>query len=90
MKDNVIPFSTPIKKLKDDFKRKVDEMDDDEFLDMMMYLMATDVNTEEFTQEDVDNLRKYYMKHVPEGFTKEKISKMKDEDILDMDYFLNE
>ena len=30
------------------------------------------------------------MKHPPEGFSSKEISKMSDEDILDMDYFLNE
>ena len=39
---------------------------------------------------DVNELRKKYSENVPEGFTKEEIEKMRDEDILDMDYFLNE
>lgn len=41
-------------------------------------------------KQNVDELRKYYMHHPPEGFTAEEISEMPDEDILDMDYFLNE
>jgi hypothetical protein len=90
MKDNVIPFSTPVKKLKDDFKKQIDEMDDDEFLSMMVYLMADDIDAEEFTKDEIDNIRKHYMENVPEGFTKEQIKKMKDDEILDMDYFLNE
>lgn len=40
--------------------------------------------------QNVDELRKYYMKHPPEGYTDEEISRMSDDDILDMDYFLNE
>lgn len=41
-------------------------------------------------EQNVDELKKYYMKHPPEGFSSKEISKMSDEDILDMDYFLNE
>ena len=40
--------------------------------------------------EDVNELRRKYLKNVPEGYTKSEIEKMSDEDILDMDYFLNE
>ena len=40
--------------------------------------------------ENVEALRQKYMKEVPIGFTSEEIKRMSDEDILDMDYFLNE
>ena len=40
--------------------------------------------------ENVDDLRRKYMENVPEGYTKKEIETMSDEDILDMDYFLNE
>lgn len=40
--------------------------------------------------ENVDTLRQKYMKDVPIGFTAEEIQRMSDDDILDMDYFLNE
>ena len=40
--------------------------------------------------EIVEILRQKYMKDVPIGFTAEEIQRMSDEDILDMDYFLNE
>ena len=40
--------------------------------------------------EIVEILRQKYMKDVPIGFTAEEIQKMSDDDILDMDYFLNE
>jgi len=40
--------------------------------------------------ENVEALRQKYMKDVPLGFTAEEIQKMSDDDILDMDYFLNE
>lgn len=40
--------------------------------------------------EDVEELRKKYMHNPPEGYTAEEIKNMSNEDILDMDYFLNE
>lgn len=40
--------------------------------------------------ENVEALRQKYMKDVPLGFTTEEIQRMSDDDILDMDYFLNE
>ena len=40
--------------------------------------------------DDVEELRKKYMKNPPEGYTAKDIEEMTDEDILDMDYFLNE
>ena len=35
-------------------------------------------------------LREKDMLNTPEGYTTEEISRMKDDDILDMDYFFNE
>lgn len=35
-------------------------------------------------------IRKKYMQNPPEGYSSEEISRMSDNDILDMDYFLNE
>lgn len=40
--------------------------------------------------DDVNDLRRKYMENPPEGYTATDIEKMSDEDILDMDYFLNE
>lgn len=40
--------------------------------------------------DDVEELRKKYMKNPPEGYTAKDIAEMTDDDILDMDYFLNE
>lgn len=40
--------------------------------------------------DDIEELRKKYMKNPPEGFTAKEIQYMSDDDILDMDYFLNE
>ncbi len=39
---------------------------------------------------DVEELRKKYMKNPPEGMTSEDIRHMSGDDLLDMDYFLNE
>ena len=35
-------------------------------------------------------IRKQYIENPPEGYTSEDIREMSDEDLLDMDYFLNE
>jgi hypothetical protein len=39
---------------------------------------------------DVEKLRQKYMENPPEGYSKREIKRMRDEDLLDMDYFLNE
>ena len=36
-----------------------------------------------------EKLRKKYMEHPPEGMTSEDIRHMSEDDLLDMDYFLN-
>ena len=41
-------------------------------------------------KKSVDELRSYYLKHPPEGMSRSDIRSMSDEDLLDMDYFLNE
>lgn len=38
----------------------------------------------------VEKLRKKYMNNPPEGLTSQDIRFMSDDDLLDMDYFLNE
>ena len=38
----------------------------------------------------IEELRKKYMDHPPEGFTSEDIRNMSEDELLDMDYFLNE
>ena len=37
-----------------------------------------------------EKLRKKYMHNPPEGMTSEDIRRMSEDDLLDMDYFLNE
>ncbi len=39
---------------------------------------------------DAEKLRKKYMDNPPEGMTSEDIRNMSGDDLLDMDYFLNE
>ena len=38
----------------------------------------------------IEKLRKKYIKNSPEGMTAKDIKMMSDDDLLDMDYFLNE
>ena len=39
---------------------------------------------------DIEELRKKYMDNPPEGMTSRDIRRMSEEDLLDMDYFLND
>ena len=39
---------------------------------------------------DIEELRKKYIKNPPEGMTPEDIRYMSEDDLLDMDYFLND
>lgn len=39
---------------------------------------------------NTEKLRKKYMDNPPEGITSEDIRRMREDDLLDMDYFLNE
>ena len=41
-------------------------------------------------KEYVAKLREKYMQNPPAGYTRREIERMRDNDILDMDYFLNE
>ena len=54
-------------------------------LSCIIFLKCLSINN-----EIVEILRQKYMKDVHIGFTAEKIQQMSDDDILDMDYFLNE
>ena len=38
---------------------------------------------------DIETLRKKYMENPPEGMTSQDIRSMSEDDLLDMDYFLN-
>ena len=39
---------------------------------------------------DIEKLRNKYIENPPEGMTSEDIRRMSEDDLLDMDYFLNE
>lgn len=39
---------------------------------------------------DIERLRQKYIDNPPEGMTPEDIRRMSEDDLLDMDYFLNE
>ena len=39
---------------------------------------------------DIEELRKKYMDNPPEGMSSRDIRRMSEDDLLDMDYFLNE
>ena len=41
-------------------------------------------------EPDIEKLRKKYMDDPPEGMTSEDIRRISEDDLLDMDYFLNE
>ena len=41
-------------------------------------------------KSNIEELRKKYIKNPPEGMTSEDIRHMSEDDLLDMDYFLNE
>lgn len=40
--------------------------------------------------QNTEKLRRKYMDHPPEGMTSRDIRRMSEDDLLDMDYFLNE
>ena len=41
-------------------------------------------------EPDIEELRKKYIKNPPEGMTSMDIRRMSEEELLDMDYFLND
>lgn len=42
------------------------------------------------TKTEIEELRKKYIANPPEGMTSKDIRRMSEEDLLDMDYFLND
>ena len=54
-------------------------------------ITITDENGRKLTyKEHIDELREYYLSHLPYGHTRADIETMDDRDLEDMDYFLNE
>lgn len=46
---NNLPFASEVKQMKDEFKKMIDTMSDDEFLDLVSFLMFS---SEDFEDED--------------------------------------
>lgn len=59
MKDEkILPFANETKKLKNDFKKMIDEMDDEAFIDMMFFLMSSGFE-EDFDEEFENDFQEY-------------------------------
>ena len=58
------PFANEIKQLKENFKRSIDEMPDEDFIDMISYLMFSSEDFEDedwtFDEEWEDEAEKFY------------------------------
>ena len=58
------PFANEIKQLKENFKRSIDEMQDEDFIDMISYLMFSSEDFEDedwtFDEEWEDEAEKFY------------------------------
>ena len=63
-KKNILPFSNVIDNMKHDFKKMIDEMPDEEFLDLLYFLMETSADFEDedwlFDEEWEDEAEKFY------------------------------
>lgn len=63
----------------------------EDFADNSASIVTYVVNGVEISEaEFAQRLREKYMKNPPVGYSSKEISRMTDNDILDMDYFLNE
>lgn len=63
----------------------------DDFADNSASIVTYTVNGVTMSEaEFAQRHREKYMKNPPIGYSSKEISRMKDNDILDMDYFLNE
>lgn len=62
--NNKYPFANEVKEMKDNFKRMIDSMSDDEFLDFIEYINAcTEISDEELWSGDEgweDEAAKFY------------------------------
>ena len=55
--EKILPFANETKKLKDDFKKMIDKMPDEDFIDMVFYLMESEFE-EEFEDElEIENFK---------------------------------
>ena len=53
-KNNKYPFANEVKEMKDNFKRMIDSMSDDEFLNFIEYINACTKISDEEDDEDYD------------------------------------
>ncbi len=53
-------------------------------------MMDTKTEAIPMSKKSTEELRKHYMQNPPEGMTADDVKDMSDDDLLDMDYFLNE
>ncbi len=53
--EKILPFANETKKLKNDFKRMIDQMPDEDFIDMVFFLMGSEFE-EDFDEEFEDEL----------------------------------
>jgi hypothetical protein len=57
----------------------------------MAIVQIIDADGVSYTEKEyADHIRKKYVENPPAGYTADEIENMSDEDLLDMDYFLNE
>lgn len=61
---NNLPFANEVKQMKDEFKKIIDTMSDDEFLDLVSFLMFSSEDFEDedwtFDEEWEDEAEKFY------------------------------
>lgn len=60
--EKILPFANETKKLKNDFKKMIDEMDDDAFMDMMFFLMSSGFE-EDFNEEFDEKLENDFQEY---------------------------
>ena len=56
--EKILPFANETKKLKNDFKKVIDEMDDEDFIDMMFFLMNSEFD-DDFEDEFDDDFEEF-------------------------------
>lgn len=61
---NTLPFASEVKQMKDEFKKIIDTMSDDEFLDLVSFLMFSSEGFEDedwtFDEEWEDEAKEFY------------------------------
>lgn len=56
--EKILPFANPTKKLKDDFKKMIDEMPDEDFISMVAFLMESGFD-EDYEEEFDDDYEEF-------------------------------